>query len=191
MSDIKDARKLKISLDKKAKQKGATKEDKALACQALRHYNFLLKEETKISESKDIKEQEKAISRDFLKFAKDVTKGTYGKPGVSPLYSKSTANAFYKEKYSQKTHIDTTNLEWFPKVNPPTTQYNLEPFTEKDISEALKNKTQDSAPGEDKILYGYLTKLPTTHKFSQQAVNYTWISLIVEMTTVVTQVINP
>ena len=32
------------------------------------------------------------------------------------------------------------------------------------MSEALKNKCQDSAPGEDKILYGYLTKLPNTHK---------------------------
>ena len=144
MRDINDAEKLKTSLDKKAKQKGATEEDKSLACQALRHYNYLLQEESKKGESKDIKEQEKAYTKNFFKFAKETTNGTHGKPGVTPSYSK--------------------NLDWFPEVKPPTIEYNLEPYTAKDISDTLKTKSQDSAPGEDKILYGYLTKLPNTHK---------------------------
>ena len=165
MKDINDARKLKTSLNKKAKQIGATKEDKSLACQAHRHYNFLLNEQKNKSESKEIIEQEKAYSKDFFKFAKETTNGTYGKPRISPSYSNSTANTYYKEKYTSQTHIDTTNLNWFPEVNPPTKDYNLEPYSAKDVSDALKNKSQDSAPGEDKILYGYLTKLPNTHKF--------------------------
>ena len=31
------------------------------------------------------------------------------------------------------------------------------------MTEALKNKTQNSSPGDDQILYGHLTKLPQIH----------------------------
>ena len=115
MKDIKDARKLKNSLNKNAMKKGATEEDKTLACQALRHYNFLLNEEKKKIEWKDIIEQKKAYSKDFFKFDKETTKGIYGKPKVSPSFSNSTANIHYKEKYSTQTHNDTTKLDWFPQ----------------------------------------------------------------------------
>ena len=69
-----------------------------------------------------------------------------------------------KKSTPHQPNIDTSNLDWSPKVEPPTVHYNLEPYAAKDMSEALKNKCQDSAPGKDKILYGYLTKLPNTHK---------------------------
>ena len=44
LNSLTDARKLKKELEKKARQKDATFEDKSLAAQALRHYDFLLKE---------------------------------------------------------------------------------------------------------------------------------------------------
>ena len=46
----------------------------------------------------------------------------------------------------------------------PKQIYNLKPYAEDDIVDALKKKTQNSAPGDDKILHAYLTKLPSIHK---------------------------
>ena len=66
-------------MEKKARQKSATKEDKVLAAEALRHYSFILKEQSKLEEADQIKEQERQFKRNFHKFAKDVTKGNYGK----------------------------------------------------------------------------------------------------------------
>ena len=43
MTNLNDARKLKIELVKISRQKGATIEDKVVASEALKHYNFLLK----------------------------------------------------------------------------------------------------------------------------------------------------
>ena len=103
MRDISDARKPKTALDKKARQKDETEKDRTLACQALRHYNFLLKEEREKSESKEIKEQEKAYTKNFFKFAKETTNGTYGRPTVSPSYTRDTANTYYREKYTTPT----------------------------------------------------------------------------------------
>lgn len=52
----------------------------------------------------------------------------------------------------------------FQKVQSPTAPYNLTPYTEEDVREALKGKSKSSSPGEDQILHGYLTKLTKTHK---------------------------
>ena len=52
----------------------------------------------------------------------------------------------------------------FQKVQSPTAPYNLTPYTEEDVREALKGKSKSSSPGEDQILYGYLTKLTKTHE---------------------------
>ena len=165
LKNIIHAKKLKIDLEKKARQNGATEEDKSQACQALRHYAFLQKEQQSKSESNKIKEQEKAYSKDFHKFAKQVTSGTYGKPPVVPTYSREEANIHYTEKYATEVTIDFSKLDWFPEVSPPNTPYNLAPYTPEDIKQALAKKCPTSAPGDDQILYGYLEKLPQIHKF--------------------------
>ena len=165
MQKISEAKKLKNHLEKKAKQKLATKEDKSLACQAVRHYSFLLEKKKSIDEADEKRKQEKEYSNNFHKFAKEVTEGRYGKKPQGPTYSREDANIYYKEKYSTEVTVDFTELEWFPEAPEPTTPYNLEPYTEDNIKEALEKKNPTSAPGDDHLLYGYLTKLPHTHEF--------------------------
>ena len=63
--EIKEAKKLKTNLGKKARQKEATIEDKELACEALRHYDFLLKEQKLKAEADEIKKQERDYRRNF------------------------------------------------------------------------------------------------------------------------------
>ena len=164
LNNLKDAKALKTELEKKARQKTATAEDKSLATQSLRHYEFLLKEKHKKDEADEMREQERQYKRNFHKFAKDVVNGNYGKESLEPTYSENTAFNYYKEKYSEKVEIDFNKLDWFPKVPPPSVPYNLSPYTEDDVKEALKGKNQNSSPGDDQILYGYLTKLPKTHQ---------------------------
>ena len=52
----------------------------------------------------------------------------------------------------------------FQKVQSPTAPYNLTPYTEEDVREALKGKSKSSSLGEDQILHGYLTKLTKIHE---------------------------
>ena len=89
LNSLTDARKLKKELEKKARQKDATFEDKSLAAQALRHYDFLLKENKNNEEFNEIKEQERQYKRNFHKFAKDVTDGLYGKEPIAPHTQKA------------------------------------------------------------------------------------------------------
>ena len=165
MKKLEDAKKLKILLEKKARQKDATDEDKSLACQALRHYDYLLKEQKTTDEAKEKIKQEKDFRTNFYKFAKDVTNGTYGQPPVEPTFSCEEANNFYKNRYSTEVTIKYNELNWFPEVPTPHTPYDLSPYSSKDVKEALRKKNPDSAPGDDQILYGYLEKLPQTHEF--------------------------
>ena len=73
----------------------------------------------------------------MLKFAKDVVDGNYGKERLEPTYSESMAFNYYKDKYSEDVKIDLTKLDCFPKVQPPNVPYNLTPYTEEDVKEAL------------------------------------------------------
>ena len=41
----------------------------------------------------------------------------------------------------------------------------MSPYTAKDVTRTLKSKTQTSTPGDDQILYAYLTNLPSIHSF--------------------------
>ena len=164
LKNLENAKKLKNELEKKARQKDATAEDRMVSSQALKHYSYLLKEKKELDESAEIKEQERQFKRNFHKFAKIVTKGEYGKEQLRPTFTKNTADEVFTNKYSKEIPIDQTKLDWFPPVNTPKEPYNLEPYTEDDIADALKKKTQNSAPGDDKILYAYLTKLPSIHK---------------------------
>ena len=63
-----------------------------------------------------------------------------------------------------QTTLDPANLSWFPKVSAPKVSYDLTPYTSTLISETLRKKSPCSAPGDDEILYGYLAKMPGTHK---------------------------
>ena len=163
--EIKEAKKLKIDSEKKARQKEATQEEKKLACDALRHYDYLLKEQKLKAEASEIKKQEKDFKKNFHKFAKETTKGSYNKPKVKPTFTREEANRFYREKYSTENTIDLSKLSWFPQVEEPRVPYDLTPYTQDDITKTLKQKSQNSAPGDDEIIYRYLSKLPSTHTF--------------------------
>ena len=163
LTNLKDARKLKNELEKKSRQKNATVEDKVVASEALKHYNFILKQNKGKEDADEIKEQERQYKRNFHKYAKDVTKGIYGKTKIAPTFTKSTADQTYTEKYSHDLPVDITKLEWFPNVIEPEVPYDLSPYTAEDILKALKTKNQTSAPGDDQILYAYLTNLPSIH----------------------------
>lgn len=165
VTKLNDARKLKNLLKKKSKQKDATEDDKKQAALALRHYNFLLKCQKNQNSENEIKQQEKAFKKNFHKFAKETTNGTYGQPSVSASYSRELANAYYPQKYSTPVTIDPALLSWFPSVSQPSIPYNLSPYTPKDIKQALFKKSPSSAPGDDQIIYGFLAKMPTTHHF--------------------------
>ena len=113
----------------------------------------------------EIKKQEKEYRNNFHRFAKEITNGTFEQPSVNPSYSLDAGNQFYKKKYSKSVEIDFAKLSWFHKVDQPQEAYDLTPYTQKDIEEALKHKSPHSAPGDDNILYEYLKKLPSTHIF--------------------------
>jgi hypothetical protein len=87
--------------------------------------------------------------------AKDITNGTFDEPNVTPAYDVNKANDFYSNKYSEPVIIDPSKLIWFPKVDPPTVQYDQTPYKPKDIKNALFKKNHSSAPGNDDIVYGY------------------------------------
>ena len=163
MSNLNDARKLKNELEKKSRQKGATVEDKIVASQALKHYNFLLKQNKDKEDSDEVREQERQYKRNFHKYAKNVTKGVYGKDPLRPTFTKSTADHIYTEKYSKELLVDINKLDWFTKVQEPQVPYDMSPYTTEDVTKTLKLKNQTSAPGDDQILYAYLTKLPSIH----------------------------
>ena len=135
---VDDARKLKNSLEKKAKKKSATTEDKSAACEALRHYDHILKEHKESLKATEIHKQEKAYRTNFHKFAKEITNGTYNQTTIGPSYTFETGNKFYKERYSKAVDIDPKNLSWFHKADLPAEAYDLSPYTQKDIEEALK-----------------------------------------------------
>ena len=56
------------------------------------------------------------VIKNFNKFAKEVTNGTYHEGDIRPTFSCEDANTFYREKYSTSVTIDTEKLGWFPKV---------------------------------------------------------------------------
>ena len=84
--------------------------------------------------------QDKLYRKDFWKTAKDITNGTFGNPEPAPSFDKDTADQHYKTQYETPSNIDTEKLNWFPKVEKPSTQYNTKPYTPKDIKGALINK---------------------------------------------------
>ena len=155
---------MKNSLNKKARSKDATEEDKIEAKECIRMYNYLLKLNKEKEEANRAREEEKAFRSDFWGTAKSVTNGTFGQETSGPTFDKSTADKFYKEKYQKVVDIAQEDLAWFPTVEEPSVPYNLSPYTPRDIKHALYKKSNNSAPGEDEIVYQYLKKMPYIHK---------------------------
>ena len=83
---------------------------------------------------------------------------------MGPTYNKDTANSHYKNKYEKDVPINFEDLSWFPNVEAPTVNYNMNPYTPRDVRQALYKKCNCSAPGEDDIVYAYLKKMPYLHK---------------------------
>ena len=158
LDPIEEMRKEKISLNKKAKSKNATEKDKLASKEGIRMYNYLLKLKKEKDEAKLAKEEEKAFRNDFWGTAKSVTNGTFGKENKGPTFNKSTADQYYKDKYTQPVNIPQEDLSWFPTVEKPSVPYNLKPYTPKDIKQALYKKSNTSDPGEDGVVYQYLKK---------------------------------
>ena len=92
MTNLNNARKLKNVLEKKSRQKDATDEEKVVASEALKHYNFLLKQSKEKEESDKVREQERQYKRNFHRYAKDVTNGVYGTDPLGPTFTKCTSD---------------------------------------------------------------------------------------------------
>ena len=162
--NIDEIKEQKNILNKKAKQNDATEEDKIAAKESIRLYNYVLKLKKEKDQTKLAIEQQKAYHKDFWKTARDVTNGSFGKQSTGPTFDKPTADNYYKTKYEHKVPVNLEDLKWFPQVDAPSIEYNLKPYTPKDIKHALFKKCNNSAPGEDGIVYGYLKKMPFLHK---------------------------
>ena len=111
----------------------------------------------------EVRKHEKAYKKNFHKYAKEITNGTFGQPSASPTYTKAEADLFYSAKYTSPVHIDKSKLSWFPSAQAPAKTYNLTSYRPRDIKETLLRKSPSSSPGDDQLLYGFLARMPTTH----------------------------
>ena len=84
----------KCILNKKAKSRNATEEDKIAAKEGIRMYNYLLKLNKEKAELRLTKEEEKAFRNNFWGTAKSVTNGTFGKTNQGPTYGKDTEDKY-------------------------------------------------------------------------------------------------
>ena len=96
-NNVEEMRKLKIELNKKAKEKNATKEVKAQARQANRAFSHIKKVNKEKQEVIEKKKQEKSYRENFYKTARDVTNGVFGATESKPTFTKHTADEFYKK----------------------------------------------------------------------------------------------
>ena len=157
-------RKLKIYLNKKSKLPGATETDKINARESVITYSHILRINREKEKLNLAIKEEKMYQSNFWKTAKYVTQGTFGEQNSAPTFSKVTAQEYYKEKYEKHVEVNTEDLTWFPQVEKPTKEYNLDPYTPTDIKHALGRKDKTSAPGFNDIVYEFLLKLPSLHK---------------------------
>ena len=164
VDQVEKMRRQKVALNKKAKQPGATEEDKEKAREAIRMHNYVMKVHKEKNKTNTTKKEMKAFKDDFWTTARNVTNGTFGDPESKPTFSKDTANKYYKERYESVVDIDMQDLSWFPTVETPAIAYNLKPYTPKDVRNVLSKKDPNSAPGLDEIVYEYLLKMPFLHQ---------------------------
>ena len=100
-------------------------------------------------------DQDKAYRKDFWGTARNVTNGTFGQASSRPTFTKNTANEHYRSKYEKEIPINLEHLAWLPKVEGPSMDYNMSPYTPRDVKQALYKKSNTSAPGEGGIVYAY------------------------------------
>ena len=162
---LEEARILKRDLKKKARGKNASREDKENHAKAVRIHAFLLKRTREKDEKGAIRKQEKAYRKNFFSFAKDACNGTLDTERVKPKFSNKEAFDFYQDRYANPGDIDFTKLDWFVSVPEPTQSYDRSAIRPGDVKRILKNKSPNTAPGEDGLLYGVLAKLPSIHHF--------------------------
>ena len=127
-------------LNKKARQKDASENDRLAACETNRLHNYMLTLQKERNKAKLTIAQEKAYRKDFWKTAREVTNDTFGDPTLGPTYNKDTANSHYKNKYEKDVPINFEDLSWFPNVEAPTVNYNRNPYTPRDVRQALYKK---------------------------------------------------
>ena len=115
----------------------------------MRLYSFLLKQyHDKEGECK-IRKHEKLYRKNFYKFAKEACNGTLDSESVKPKFKEDEAFRFYSERYSNAGELDTSKLEWFEKVEEPKHKYNQSAIKPGQVKAVLKNKSPNTAPGED------------------------------------------
>ena len=162
-----EARICKNKLRKKAFNKWSTTEDRQNFYQALHTYDFLKKESEKNTTIHCTKYEEKKYRTDFWNFSKKLVNGLLYDTPKHPTFDKTQADTFFQQKYNRSTQLNHSDLNWFPHL--PVEQNNhtfsMDPIKPKEIKSILKHKTSNSAPGPDRITYGILKKLPTTHHF--------------------------
>ena len=159
------AREEKNRLRKKLNKKDATAEDRRLFQQALKYYSFTLAKSKENAEDAKRTKHEKLFRTKFYKFAKAACNGTLDQDPVGPTFSKETADIFFPGRYSTAVPIDPAKLSWFPPAPPPTSAYAVTLFTPSLVKSILKGRKATTAPGEDGLMFGVLSKLPSSHHF--------------------------
>ena len=159
------AREEKNRLRKKLNKKDATAEDRRLFQQALKYYSFTLAKSKENAEDAKRRKHEKLFRTKFYKFAKAACNGTLDQDPVGPTFSKETADIFFPGRYSTAVPIDPAKLSWFPPAPPPTSAYAVTLFTPSLVKSILKGRRATTAPGEDGLMFGVFSKLPSSHHF--------------------------
>ena len=165
-SALKKSKLLKNSLRKKAFGKNAKPEDRKAFKQALKAHNYIKRTEDKKKHSKSVHHQEKLYHQNFWKFAGQCAKGTLDQDIVNPTFNVDHANTFYPSTYGSANPVTLDRLKWFPFLSAADTKtpFNMGAVHPRDIKAILKKKIINFCSGPDGVLYGFLKKLPSTHR---------------------------
>ena len=165
---IAEAKLLKKELKKKAEAPNATLEDRMNFRLALRAISDLKRADERKEQIKTSKHQEGLYFKNKWEFSKKATKGDLDSVPEVPTFSKTVADKFYPQTYSQEKIVDIASLSWFPNL--PTfpekedfKPFSKEPIRPRDIKSTLMKCNKNSSPGPDGIPYSILLKFPCIH----------------------------
>ena len=148
-----NAKKLKNTLRKKAFSPSGTDEDRKAFHDAIKTVSYLKKMERKKNKEKQTEFEEKQFLNNFWSFAKRCAEGRISTDPARPTFGEAAANKYYPNKYSVASHIDTTNLNWFPYIDADRAfTFDMSPIRPRDIKHMLKKKKPNSPPGDDGVL---------------------------------------
>ena len=144
----------------KSARKSQDPQERKRFYQAIRTHNFLKKQQRQKEKHKTASWQEDVYHKNFFEFSKSTCNDTLGKSSPLPSFDKAAADTFYQSRYSQTIPIDTSKLNWYPRLETPETftAFVMDPFTPKSIRNLIKSKSNNSSPGPDGITYGLLKK---------------------------------